>query len=97
MESVADVCPQGEMVLINECGKYENFILKCKERVCSAAQLEIANQTRELLLKYQRCTKNKRIAKDIVKYTKEARCTFSDFKCREDCKFKEGKLMTRRI
>ena len=26
--------------------KYEDFILKCKERLCSAAQLEIMKQTR---------------------------------------------------
>ena len=95
--SVGEVCPQGEMVLINESGKYEDFILKCKERLCSAAQLEIADQTRETLLKYQKYTTSDRIKKDIVKYTRGARCTFRDFICSEDCKFKEGKTMTRRI
>ena len=31
ISSVGDVTPQGELVLINEKGKYEDFILKCKE------------------------------------------------------------------
>lgn len=97
ISSVSDIIPQGEMVLISEKGKYEDFILKCKERLCSAAQLEIADQTRATLLKYKENTSNLEIAKDIVKYTRGARCTFPDFCCSEDCKFKEGKLLNRKI
>ena len=97
MESVSDVTPQGEMVLINEKGKYEDFILKCKERLCSAAQLEIMEQTRDTLNKYEENTNCLRIKADIRKYTRGARCTFADFECSSDCKFKEGKTMTRRI
>lgn len=80
-------------------GKYEDFILKCKERLCSAAQLEIMQQTRATLLKYRDSLKlsNHPLAEDIVKYTKGARCTFPDYECPSDCKFKEGKLLTRRI
>ena len=51
ISSVKDVTPQGELVLISEMGTYDNFILKCKERLCSAAQLEIMMETRALLLK----------------------------------------------
>lgn len=97
INSVGNIIPQGEMVLINEKGKYEDFILKCKERLCSAAQLEIMDQTRETLNKYAQETNSLRIKADIKKYTKGARCTFSDFECSQDCKFKEGKTMTRRI
>ena len=97
ISSVSDITPQGEMILINETGTYQNFILKCKERLCSAAQLEIADQTRATLLKYQAMTTNNKIKQDIVKYTRGARCTFPDFDCSSDCKFKEGKIMTRRI
>ena len=32
MKVVSDVNPQGELVKIHESGKYEDFILKCKER-----------------------------------------------------------------
>lgn len=37
--------PQGEMIMIREKGTFDNFILKMKERLCSAAQLEVAMQT----------------------------------------------------
>lgn len=99
INTVKDVNPQGELVLINEEGTYENFILKCKERLCSAAQLEIMLETRELLLKYQKALEesNHYLKDDIKKYTKGARCTFPDFECTEDCNFNEGKVLKRVI
>lgn len=99
ISSVKDVTPQGELILISELGTYENFILKCKERLCSAAQLEIMLQTREMLLKYKEELERKEspLAEDIKKYSKGARCTFKDFKCSSDCKFMEGKNLTREI
>lgn len=99
ISSLKNITPQGELVLINECGTYENFILKCKERLCSAAQIEIADQTRQTLLEYAKALKanNSKKAEDIVKYTKGARCTFPDFKCTSPCGFKEGINLTRKI
>jgi len=99
IQSVKDVTPQGEIILISESGKYEDFILKCKERLCSEAQLEITQQTKETLLKYKQALEksNNHLAKDIEKYLHGARCTFPDFKCSTDCKFKEGKILTRKI
>ncbi len=99
MQIVKDVTPQGELVKISEVGKYEDFILKCKERLCSAAQLEIMLQTRETLLKYKRALEesNSPLAVDIERYSHGARCTFPDFDCSSDCKFKEGKTLTRKI
>lgn len=99
ISSVKDVTPQGELILISEMGTYDNFILKCKERLCSAAQLEIMMETRAILLKYKEELerKNSPLAADIKKYTLGARCTFKDFKCTSDCKFKEGKNLTREI
>lgn len=91
--------PQGELVLISEIGKYEDFILKCKERLCSAAQLEIMMQTRDTLLKYKKALEeaNSPLANDIKKYSRGARCTFPDFDCSSDCKFSEGKILSRQI
>ena len=99
INSVKEVTPQGELVLINEEGKYEDFILKCKERLCSAAQLEIMQQTRDTLLKYKAAleAKNHPLAEDIKYYSRGARCTFPDFDCSQDCSFKEGKTLTRKI
>lgn len=99
INKVKEVTPQGELINISETGKYEDFILKCKERLCSSAQLEIMEQTRETLLKYRDYLKqtNHPLSKDIEKYTKGARCTFPDYTCPNDCKFKEGKILTRKI
>lgn len=99
IESVKDVTPIGELVLVNENGNYENFILKCQERLCTAAQLEIMRQTRDTLLKYRDALKESEspLYDDIEKYTHGARCTFPDFECSKPCKFKEGITLTRRI
>lgn len=99
INKVKEITPQGELINISEMGKYEDFILKCKERLCSSAQLEIMEQTRETLLKYRDYLKqtNHPLSKDIEKYTKGARCTFPDYTCSSDCKFKEGKILTRKI
>lgn len=99
MNMVRNVYPQGELVKVSEMGTYDNFILKCKERLCSAAQLEIMMQTRKTLLEYKKALlkKNSPLVSDIVKYSHGARCTFPDFECSQDCKFSEGKVLTRKI
>lgn len=99
MQKVRDITPQGELVKISEIGKYDDFILKCKERLCSEAQLEIMLQTKKTLLKYKKALEesNNPLALDIEKYSHGARCTFPDFTCLSDCKFKEGKILTRKI
>ena len=99
MISLKDIMPQGEIVKICERGIYEKFIEKCKDRLCSAAQLEIMNQTKETLLKYKRELElsNHPLVADIQKYSHGARCTFPDFNCPADCHFKEGKTLVRRI
>lgn len=99
LQIVRGVNPQGELVQISEIGKYEDFILKCKERLCTSAQLEIMLQTRTTLLKYKKALekKNSPLAQDIEKYSHGARCTFPDFTCSSDCSFKEGKVLSRKI
>ena len=96
---VKDNYPQGELVLISEKGIYEKFIEKCKERLCSAAQLEIMIQTKNTLEEYYKelVFNNHRLASDMKKYTLGARCTFSDYDSTCDCKFLEGKKLTRKI
>ena len=99
MKRVENIYPQGELVKVSEMGKYEDFILKCKERLCSAAQLEIMMQTRDTLLKYKEGLEKSGhpLANDIVKYSRGARCTFPDFDCSSDCKKKKKKTLTRKI
>lgn len=99
IQSVSDHIPQGMLIEVNERGTYENFILKLKERLCSAAQLEICDISKEVLTKYANSLKqsNHPLAEEIQNYTKGARCTFKDFECKERCNFKEGITLTRRI
>lgn len=99
MQNVRGVTPQGELVKISEVGKYDDFILKCKERLCTGAQLEIAEQTRDTLLKYKKALEESGspLAQDIQKYCHGARCTFPNFDCTSDCKFIEGKKLVRKI
>lgn len=99
INSLKDVYPNGMLIDIIEMGSYENFILKCKERLCSAAQLEIMLQTKETLEKYKGALKeqNHPLYNDIEKYSKGARCTFPDYTCPMPCKFKEGIKLVRKI
>ena len=60
IKSVTEVFPQGMLVKINERGTYENFILKAKERLCGCAQLEVAEQTKDILIAYILNTYEKR-------------------------------------
>lgn len=88
INSVSSVIPQGELIRINERGNYENFILKCEERLCSAAQLEIFKKTREILLQYKQELINiNPLQNEIDEYTKGCRCSFG-YECKTPCKGK---------
>jgi len=79
MEKVASMgyIPQGEMILIREKGTFENFVLKMKERLCSAAQLEVAMQTEKTRnqyidgLEYALVTHNEDITEPVVYWRKK--------------------------
>lgn len=91
--------PQGLMLDINERGTAENFVMKCQERLCGAAQLEIALQTKEILDKYLNSTKDtrKEIYEYLLPYSKGARCTFPGFKCTLPCMWGAKKGINREI
>ena len=99
MESVSELYPQGMLFRIKETGSYDAFILKCKERLCTFAQLEINNVSKDILSKYARTLelKNHPLKDDIKLYLKGARCTFPCYKCNEQCNFAEGIKLTRLI
>jgi hypothetical protein len=85
--SLSKYFPQGKMICINERGTVENFVLKCKERLCGCAQLEIAMQTKDTLEKYLKNTKdtNRRVYNYLMQYATGARCTFADYNCAKPC------------
>lgn len=84
IRSVKNVYPQGMLVEIFERGTCEDFVLKCMERLCGCAQLEIANQTAETMEKYQLATavnSDSELHKYLLQYRDKARCAFKNFKC----------------
>lgn len=99
IHSLKNIYPQGQLINIYENGTFDNFILKCKERLCTHAQLEIMQQTRNTLLKYQMILeqKNHPLKHKIEPYTKGAKCTFPNYTCLEKCNFTEGKKLIRKI
>ncbi|MBP3503205.1 MAG: FAD-dependent thymidylate synthase [Clostridia bacterium] len=99
INSLADLYPQGMLVKINERGTVENFILKCKERMCGCAQLEIMDQTYEILQKYINNTKdsNEEVYNYLLPYSKGARCTYPGFKCTSPCIWGAKNSLTRKI
>lgn len=99
INSLADLYPQGMLININERGTVENFVLKCKERVCGCAQLEIMNQTYEILQKFIENTKNSNedVYNYLLPYSKGARCTYPGFKCTSPCMWGAKNSLTRNI
>lgn len=98
ISSLVNYFPQGMLVQVNERGTIENFVLKCTERLCGSAQLEIMEQTHNTLLKYLEATKNKPELYDyLLPYSKGARCTFPGWKCDSPCIFGGKNAMNRVI
>ncbi|MCH5166575.1 MAG: FAD-dependent thymidylate synthase [Erysipelotrichales bacterium] len=95
--------PQGMIVNVNETGKYEDFILKMYERMCTAPQLEVMQITKETLAKYIKAVSespsenDRKIYEQLLRYNNGARCTFPGFVCPKPCKFKEGVELRRKI
>lgn len=99
IESLEDYFPQGMLLQINERGTVENFVLKCTERICGAAQLEIMEQTLHTMKKYLDTTKdtNEEVYKYLLPYSKGARCTFPGWKCETPCVFGPVGAINRKI
>lgn len=100
IESVAYCVPQGTIVRITEQGIFEDFALKCKERMCGRAQLEVMRATTKSLEKFilnrnNLSYSNKQLLLSITEprtcngvssaYVIVPRCQFKDFKCTEGC------------
>lgn len=97
ISSLESFFPQGMLVQVNERGTIENFVLKCTERLCGSAQLEIMEQTQKTMEKYIEATKdNPELYNYLLPYSKGVRCTFPGWKCNSPCIF-GGKNATNRI
>ncbi len=91
--------PQSEKVIISEQGTFDNFVMKMKERLCSAAQLEVAMQTEETRDEYYNSLVEQAHHKkeEMKNYMNGARCTFKDYDCSQSCNFPEGIKLLRKI
>ena len=95
--SLKEFYPQCMLVHVNERGTIENFVLKCTERLCGAAQLEIMRQTQETMERYLEAVKGQKELYDyLLPYSKGARCTFPGWKCDSPCIF-GGKTAMHRV
>lgn len=98
ISSLSQYFPQGMLVKVNERGTIENFVLKCTERLCGSAQLEIMEQTSEIMNKYLAATVDKpELHNYLLPYSKGARCTFPGWKCNSPCIFGGKNAMNRLI
>ncbi len=98
ISSLEKYFPQGMLVQVNERGTIENFVLKCTERLCGAAQLEIMEQTKATMEKYLEAVKNQKELYDyLLPYSKGTRCTFPGWKCESPCIFGPKNAMNRVI
>lgn len=93
---VQSVTPQGQLIQIYERGTPERFIMKLGERLCTAAQFEIANQTQETLKKYIDNCDSESVKRELEKYSHGARCT-AGYQCKTPCAFGDGINLTREI
>ncbi|MBN1175883.1 FAD-dependent thymidylate synthase [Candidatus Woesearchaeota archaeon] len=97
INSVAELFPQGTMLMINERGTVEDFVSKAYERLCGHAQLEIQNQTKKTLDLYLANTEGKvpEIHEILKPLANGPRCTFPSYDCTSACNF--GKKALERL
>lgn len=103
IESVGAIYPQGTLVSVTEQGLFEDFAIKCRERLCGRAQLEIMERTAELLSRFEAHQEHlskanrSRLAGMLRGGRPCARCGYSDFVCTEGCTWGLKEALTRQI
>lgn len=101
--SVHESIPQATMVGIVETGHIEDFILKCEERLCGRAQIEIAKQTEETAKRFLEVSDKSSVLNIYVdKLRGNKGCVNTKCKmlgvCKEPCRWiSTGDVFTRKI
>ncbi|MBO5387998.1 MAG: FAD-dependent thymidylate synthase [Lachnospiraceae bacterium] len=101
MYEVGKYYPQGTLVQVVEQGLFEDFVLKCKERLCGRAQLEIMMMTEKLMWEFithkdNLSEYNKKLLNSVTK--DGAPCTKCNIiKCTEKCRWGSQKSLDRLI
>jgi len=84
---VKDIFPQGQLIKLTEIGTLDTFFLKCTERLCGSAQLEIMRTTLNV---YNKFINTSPFKENLLMKTNNstARCRFKDArKCSMPCIF----------
>lgn len=103
ISSVGEQYPQGMLVSVTEQGLFEDFVMKCKERMCGRAQLEIMRITEGLVERFVQNSQNlsqanqTRLASITENDKPCARCGYTDFTCAEGCKWGLKEALCRKI
>ena len=106
LESIKDLVPQATMVDIIETGHISDFILKCKERLCGRAQLEIMEQTKKTAERFIDEAENGDSNSTFISYVKKIELDSSNIKtkcqlvgaCKECCRWiKDNNVFTRLV
>jgi thymidylate synthase ThyX len=96
IKSVEYCVPQGTLVNVTEQGIFEDFALKCKERLCGRAQLEITRTIAKNLDRFSAdnlCDDNLALLSNMLTVDECGniqvlyRCQFKDFKCTDGCRW----------
>ncbi len=99
MEKLKDRFPQGMLIHINERGIIENYGLKCRERLCGAAQREICMQTKEnldTLIAGEIESDHPEAVIDLMWYGDKTKCQMG-YKCNRPCPLGAKEAFTRQI
>ena len=106
LDSIKSLVPQATMVGIIETGHISDFILKCEERLCGRAQLEIMKQTKKTAERFIDEAENGNPSNTFLAYVDRIQLKNSSIKtkcqmigaCKESCRwFKEQDVFTRLI
>ena len=94
------VLPLATLFYVEETGRIEDFISKCKERCCARAQLEINDITNDTILAYHYALEESKTDFEVKKkidsmiefapgkdMAVRPRCKFPGFTCSEGCKY----------
>lgn len=98
IKSLKTFYPQGMLIDINERGSLDDFILKCMERLCGHAQIEIVRRTKNTLDYFSRLFEKTKpdLYLRLAPYINGPRCTFPGYECKNPCMWK-GKHALKRI
>lgn len=85
--SIKENYPQGQLVQINQSGNLDTLFLKCTERLCTCAQLEIMHTTLDTVNKFILKSEYGNYLSQKLNHS-TARCGFKDsYKCMKPCIF----------